>query len=65
MDSKFNQIQYDYWREELNKIMEYASEHPEFDTSFVSSLSHQLAIKKWLSTKQCRSLAKIIEGFNL
>lgn len=46
-------------------IMDWASEHPEFDTEFVERLSEQLDKRGYLTEKQSAALENIIERFGI
>lgn len=49
----------------INQILEWAEEHPEFDTSFVESLHGQLSRSGELSDKQSQALHNIIEKYDI
>lgn len=46
-------------------MLQWAEEHPNFDTSFVVSLDDFLAENEYLTDKQEASLDRIIESFHI
>lgn len=49
----------------IDQILEWAEEHPEFDTDFVTSLQSQLRSRGELSDKQSQALHNIIEKYDI
>lgn len=51
--------------EKIDAILDWAEEHPEFDTDFVESLASQLEDKGELSENQEDALDNIIEKWHI
>lgn len=49
----------------IDQILEWSEEHPEFDTTFVSSLQEQLLSRGDLSGKQVQALHNIVEKYDI
>lgn len=49
----------------IDQILEWAEEHPEFDTAFVLSLQEQLLSRGELSDRQTQALHNIIEKYDI
>lgn len=52
-------------QEMIDRILAWASRHPQFDSDFVESLDAQLQDRGWLSEKQIEGLKRIINNWHI